>query len=242
MDSARLLNKGYIKIIETWGSDSRIVETARMSTQGGFKGWGTEEKPGDEKLLAYLDSSGHTSPFEFAGAVFEVRAPIMVFREWHRHRTWSYNEESARYGKLANDNFVPNAEDVMRRAEAARTAKNRQAQGTTDHVLTQEELDKWLEMVDMVQAADEAAYVYALSVGVPKELARITNTVARYSRMRAQANLTNLIRFIGLRSAPNAQKEIRLYSNAMHGILSTYFPRTFQLVSKRFGFNFQELS
>lgn len=242
MDSALLLNKGYIKIVETWGTDERIVETARMSTQGGFKGWGTEEAPGDEKLLRYLDANGHTSPFEFAGAVFEVRAPIMVFREWHRHRTFSYNEESARYGKLKNENFRPNAEDVMRRAEAARITRNRQAQGTSDHVLTAEELDTWLGMVDAVQAADEAAYVYALSVGVPKELARITNTVARYSTMRAQANLTNLIKFIGLRSAPNAQKEIRVYSNAMYGILRTYFPRTFTLVAERFGFAFQELS
>jgi thymidylate synthase ThyX len=106
-----LLDHGYVELIESWGSDERVIEAARMSTGKGFLGWGErhdhlcpvtqpeypgspfggkcncEPKPGDEKLLRFLYEHKHATPFEMAGLVIEVQAPIFVFREWHRHRT-----------------------------------------------------------------------------------------------------------------------------------------------------------
>jgi thymidylate synthase (FAD) len=97
------LDHGYVKLVETWGADERIVEAARMSTNKGFLGWGPvhtvecqtrgqwtcicDPKPGDEKLLKYLWENKHATPFEMAGLVIEVQAPIETFRQWHRHRT-----------------------------------------------------------------------------------------------------------------------------------------------------------
>lgn len=86
-DPIPLLDQGYLQLVESWGSDEAIVCAARMSTGKGFLGWGDAEKPGDEKLLRYLWEHKHATPFEMAGLVIEVKAPIMVFREWHRHRT-----------------------------------------------------------------------------------------------------------------------------------------------------------
>jgi thymidylate synthase ThyX len=122
----KLLDHGYLKYVEHWGSDERIIEAARMSTDKGFLGWEPEWKcpkckavwyghrvesngwcdfkpacsrngclntvmekqhGGDMKLLRYLWENKHATPFEMAGLVVEVQAPIMVFREWHRHRT-----------------------------------------------------------------------------------------------------------------------------------------------------------
>jgi len=97
----KVLDNGYVKHIESWGigeakePESAIIESARQSTQGSFRGW---EK--DEKLLAYMFNNQHATPFEFCGMTIEVQAPIFVFREWHRHRTQSYNEMSARYAPL----------------------------------------------------------------------------------------------------------------------------------------------
>ena len=87
MEKIQILDHGYIGLVERYGSDESIIEAARMSTNKGFLGWGDADKPGDEKLLSYLYSNKHATPFEFAGAIIEVQAPIMVFREWHRHRT-----------------------------------------------------------------------------------------------------------------------------------------------------------
>lgn len=83
----KILDHGYLQLVETWGSDERIIEAARMSTDKGFLGWGTPDEPGDERLLAYLMKNRHDTPFEMAGLIVEVQAPIFVFREWHRHRT-----------------------------------------------------------------------------------------------------------------------------------------------------------
>src|SRR6185437_1734218 len=99
-----------------------IIEAARQSTQGSFRGWGQ-----DAKLLRYLHEHKHATPFEFAGMVIEVQAPIFVFREWHRHRTQSYNEMSARYSPLPDLCYVPDWANVGERGAAA--AANKQAGG-----------------------------------------------------------------------------------------------------------------
>jgi flavin-dependent thymidylate synthase len=82
---------------------------------------------GDEKLLAYLYKNRHMTPFEMAGMILEVKAPIVVFREWHRHRTQSYNEMSARYVPLPDENYMPTRQRIIE--GVARAAGNRQAQG-----------------------------------------------------------------------------------------------------------------
>ena len=218
-----ILDHGYIEFVEAWGSDERIVEAARMSTQQGFKGWGTEDAPGDEKLLAYLWKNQHTSPFEMAGAIFEVRAPIFVFREWHRHRTQSFNEASARYAPLPDVNYLPTLERVTGQGSTA----NKQAQGIApvDPVAAK----MWLAHVELLYERAEAVYRAGLAAGVPKELARVVMPVGRYSTMRASANLLNWIKFLRLRCDPAAQWEIRQYANAVCEMLATRFPRTIAL-------------
>ena len=84
MEKKQVLDHGYCALVESWGSDERIVEAARMSTGKGFQGWGTVEKPGDEKLLKYLWENKHGTPFEMAGMTVEIQAPIVVFRECYR--------------------------------------------------------------------------------------------------------------------------------------------------------------
>lgn len=212
---------GTVTLVESWGSDERIIESARMSTQKGFLGWGNEEKPGDEKLLRYLWENKHSTPFEFAGATFEIEAPIFTFREWHRHRTQSYSEHSARYGKLPELNFIPSFERCLE------TSNNKQASSTK--ALTLPEYEGWLYMVEKAYEACEHAYNLGLYCGVPKELARITVPVGRFSKMRASANLRNWIGFLTLRNDSHAQKEIRILAEMVQAELEKLFPRTIQI-------------
>lgn len=225
----QLLDHGYIKLIETWGSDERIVESARMSTDGAFHGWGTSDKPGDEKLLRYLYNHKHSSPFEMAGATFEIQAPIFVFREWHRHRTQSYNELSARYTTLPAMDYLPSIERLMRKADGTNRQANR-IEGAP--ALTRERAEEYRISLCNMYTINQDFYEFALSIGVPKELARIHLPVARYSRMRASANLRNWLGFMTLRSADDAQEEIREYSNAIRTMLTPCFPRVMELVNK----------
>lgn len=266
-----LLDHGYIKLIESYGSDERIIEAARMSTAKGFLGWGLRwkctdcgclwrksehgwrlsdeqqapkaccenafdfpnmekmrEVPGDEKLLARLWEHKHATPFEMAGMVIEVKAPILVFREWHRHRTQSYNEMSARYIPLPDENYIPSVERLLINSKT-----NKQA----GVIAGADELDEvgaeWFrtQLADMYHEQEEL-YQTALKMGVPKELARCHLPVGRYSVMRASTNLRNWLMFLTLRMASDAQWEIRQYANAVGVLIEQLHPRTWELFAK----------
>jgi thymidylate synthase (FAD) len=220
-----VLDHGYVELVESWGSDERIIEAARMSTQKGFNGWGTEESPGDERLLAFLYRNNHATPFEMGGLIVEVQAPIFVFREWHRHRTQSYNEASARYAPLPALDYVPTVERCQRNSKANRQAGT--VEGAPD--VTAGETERWLASVESHYRAAEALLQNGLALGIPKELARVVMPVGRYSKMRASANLRNWLGFLTLRMAPNAQWEIQQYANAVGQLVADRFPRTWEL-------------
>lgn len=226
----QVLDHGYTELIESWGSDERIIEAARMSTNKGFLGWGSAEAPGDEKLLRFLYENAHHTPFEMAGMTIEVQAPIMVFREWHRHRTQSYNELSARYTPLPDVNYVPTVERLLINAGTT----NKQAGTVTgSETLTLDSALEWLaDLADVYEHA-ERVYQDGLRRGVPKELARLPVPVGRFSRMRASANLRNWLGFLTLRSSPKAQWEIREYANQVGVYIAEAFPRTFGLFSEK---------
>lgn len=247
----KILDHGSVELVEHWGSDERIIEAARMSTNKGFQGWGPKKvcgrctghpeakgdypfcpecaadwttTPGDEKLLAYLWNNKHYTPFEMAGAIFEVKAPIFVFREWHRHRTQSYNEMSGRYVPLPDENYMPTLERLMTVSQG-----NKQAQGLAGIVLEEPVAARFKELLRDMYRQQQTLYQMALDLGVPKELARIHLPVARYSKMRASANLRNWLHFLSLRAEPNAMWEIQEYARAVESILRDKFPRTLTL-------------
>lgn len=233
MEKKQVLDHGYCVLVESWGSDERIVEAARMSTGKGFQGWGNAEKPGDEKLLKYLWENKHGTPFEMAGMTVEIQAPIVVFREWHRHRTQSYNEMSARYSPLPDVNYVPSVERCM----VVRGANKQAGAVAGSEQLTHESALEWLAELTEVYEHAERVYQSGLRRGVPKEVARLPVPVGRYSRMRASANLRNWLAFLTLRSdhVPSgraAQYEIRQFANAVGDLIAGAFPRTWALFAQ----------
>jgi thymidylate synthase (FAD) len=276
-----VLDHGYVELVETWGSDERIIEAARMSTGKGFVSWypylqcrlcgevaldydfrlaheqnlyvgicshpnakpspdGThpnigrhdwEKHPkGDAGLLRFLWENKHHTPFEMAGATFEIQAPIFVFREWHRHRTQSFNELSARYTPLPDVNYVPTAERLL-----VNSKTNKQA-GTAKGAAELNADTANVMQYAIKEQYEQAQFLYdeLLKGGAPKELARIILPVGRYSRMRASANLRNWLAFLTLRMDSAAQFEIRAYAEAVHKMLSEKFPRTLDLFFRTF--------
>lgn len=220
---------GYVQFIEAWGrgEDSTstdyergIIEAARQSTQGNFRGWDE-----DARLLSYLYRNNHATPFEFAGMVIEVQAPLMVFREWHRHRTQAYNEMSARYTALPDLYYHCPVDEIIERAKAATT--NKQAGSVAP--VNEAAIRVWREADRQLSTILEEHYQAGLAAGVPKELARKKMPVDHYSRMRATTSLRNWLAFMTLRCDPKAQKEIRDYAWAVAAIIRQHFPQTYAL-------------
>lgn len=222
-----ILDHGYVKFIEHWGSDERIIEAARMSTDGGFVSWDPYEghPKGDQGLLNYLYRNKHSTPFEMAGLVIEVQAPIFIFRQWHRHRTQSYNEMSGRYTPIPDFNYRPSVGRCI-----VVDGKNKQSRTASGRTPTHEEVLDWLEnYLDVAYASAQRAYDKGLEIGIPKELARLPVNVARYSRMRASANLRNWLAFLTLRMDSHAQIEIQDFAKAVGSYIKQLYPRTWEL-------------
>ena len=215
----KVLDHGYVRFVEAYGSDQAVIEDARMSTNKGFQGW---EK--DAKLLKYLYAHKHMTPFEGSGMKIEIVAPIMVFREWQRHRTQAFNEMSARYTPLPDVNYVPDANRCI-----VVSGENKQAASQSGKTPTHEQVLNWIESLQWSYEYAQMVYARGLEIGIPKEVARLPVPVARYSKMRATASLRNWIAFLTLREDPSAQWEIREYAHVVSRIIMHRFPRTWDL-------------
>jgi len=206
-----VLGRGFVRLVDHMGSDLSIVRAARVSYDADWRAG--DDAGSDARLIAYLWRNKHTSPFESVVFTFEVKAPIFVLRQWHRHRTWSYNEVSARYTELPDEFYTPSPDDI-----GVQSTRNKQMRVECD--------PRPEASVKIENACRRAFSTYHQLIidGVPRELARAVLPVATYSRMFATVNLLNLFRFLSLRDHAHAQPEIRVYAEAMREIVRAIVP------------------
>lgn len=208
---------GFVRLVDTMPAmteeregvtapgDQRIVDAARVSIAGG------EVRPtsDDRKLVRYLVANRHTTPLEQVKFTFHVRLPIFVARQWIRHRTGSFNEESARYGKLAADFYIPTIERLMAGGQAK---KNRQGSGGA-----LDSLRATCMQASITHASEDAYTLYEemLEDGLARELARVVLPTNIYTQWFWSTDLHNLMHFLRLRLHPHAQWETRRYAEAI---------------------------
>jgi thymidylate synthase (FAD) len=198
-----VLDRGWIELQDMMGDDRAIVSAARVSFLGENKG---DER--DKKLLFYLLRHRHTSPFEQVEFRFRVRAPLVVWWQWVRHRTWHVNAQSGRYTPFEeNDFYVP---EVWRlQAQDNKQASEGELTGPAADDLT----EKLLAHYDHAYAL----YSEALEAGIARELARVfLPGFAVYYTWVVKVDAHNLMHFLRLRMAPDAQHEIRAYAQAIY--------------------------
>lgn len=209
-----LLDHGYIKLVDHMGSDLSIVRAARVSYDAAWRAG--EDTGSDHRLINYLWSHLHTTPFEAVTFTFEVHAPIFVFRQWHRHRTWSFNELSARYRELPEEFYVPEVDVIKAQSTSSKQGRGDDLPGEVVHAASV-----------LMQSSGNAAFaIYRkmLKAGVARELARSVLPVSTYSTMFGTVNLLNLLKFMSLRCDEHAQYEIRVYADAMLQLIRPIVP------------------
>ena len=205
-----VLDKGWIELVDLMphpaskvSGDLAIVNAARVSFLGESKG-----PDRDKRLLFYLLRHRHTSPFEMVEFKFRVRAPLVTWWQWVRHRTWNMNAQSGRYTPFQESDFyVP---EVWRR----QSKDNKQA---SEGALEADENDALTQR--LLQHYDEGyrLYAQALDQGVSKEMARLfLPGFSVYYTWVTKIDAHNLMHFLRLRMASDAQFEIRVYAEAIH--------------------------
>ncbi len=205
-----VLDKGFIELLDLMphpatgiSGDLAIVNAARVSFLGESKG--AEQ---DKKLLFYLLRNRHTSPFEMVEFKFRVRAPLVTWWQWVRHRTWNMNAQSGRYTPFEEDDFyVP----VIWRKQSK---NNKQAsEGQVDDEVAGELTEKLLQHYEN----SFNYYQEALEKGVSKEMARLfLPGFSVYYTWVVKIDAHNLMHFLRLRMAEDAQYEIRVYAQAIY--------------------------
>ncbi len=211
-----VLDHGFVGLVDHMGSDSAIVQAARVSY-----GAGTKQVQDDRNLIRYLMRHEHTTPFEMCEVKFHLKLPIFVMRQLVRHRTASLNEYSARYSVITDEFYIPDAATLKPQSSTNRQGR----EGELDSITTSHTRD------DMRQAWDFTYELYERFIndfGLARETARQVLPVGGYTECYWKANLKNFLHMARLRMDSHAQWEIQEFAKAMYALVRPLFPEACQ--------------
>ncbi|MGN7618637.1 MAG: FAD-dependent thymidylate synthase [Ehrlichia sp.] len=210
----KVLDKGFVRLVDYMGSDESIVQAARISY-----GRGTKSVSQDAALINYLMRHSHTTPFEMCEIKFHIKLPIFVARQWVRHRTANVNEYSARYSVLDHEFYVPECDQIAKQSE-----DNAQGRGVS---LSDEDARYVANLLTNDSNMVYETYNKFLEKGVSREISRVNLTLNYYTEWYWKIDLHNLLHFLKLRSETNAQYEIRAYAKTILDIVKVWVPLTY---------------
>lgn len=212
----KVLNHGFVRLVDYMGSDKAIVQAARVSY-----GKGTKKVSEDRGLIRYLMRHKHTTPFEMVEFKFHVKLPIFIARQWIRHRTASVNEYSGRYSVLTDEFYFPNPEDVRTQSEVNK-------QGRSDKVVPEDIQKEFLEYLKNSTSDTYKEYQRYIEAGLARELARINLPLSVYTEWYWKIDLHNLFHFLRLRADSHAQQEFREYAKVITEMVKTVCPVAYE--------------
>jgi thymidylate synthase (FAD) len=208
----KVLDDGFVCLVDVMGNDSSIVQAARVSY-----GEGTTKVSNDRNLIRYLMRHRHSTPFEMAELKFAVRVPMDCWRQWVRHRTANINEYSTRYSEAINSASVTDAANWRIQS----TTNNQGSSGNINAEIGQKLTD---DEHNFLKTAREI-YQQRLALGVSREQARKDLPLSTYTEAYWKIDLHNLLHFISLRIDDHAQYEIRQYAKTIgEQIVKPLFP------------------
>ena len=240
-----VLDHGFVRLVDHMGTDAAIVQAARVSY-----GAGTKTVNEDRGLIRYLMRHQHTTPLEMCVVKIHAKAPILAIRQWMRHRSGSFNEQSFRYSEMSDEFYVPDLAHIQ-----PQSSDNKQ--GRAGELSEQDGNGvRWL----MAATYDHSHQTYKVLLGdrvgndpdypgidllydpysenqpllgdgfpgIAREIARSVMPVASYSEFYWKVDLKNLFDFLRLRSDPHAQYEIRVYAEAIIELVRPLFPLAFE--------------
>ena len=205
----KVLDKGFVGLIDHMGSDDAVVQAARVSY-----GTGTKKVREDRGLIRYLMRHEHTTPFEMCEVKFHIRLPIFVMRQLIRHRTASVNEYSGRYSVMTDEFYVPKTIELQ-------STTNKQGR---EGLYSKAETSGFQDMMNDMHTKAYETYEQFIEEDMARETARAILPVSNYTETYWKCNLKNFLHMAWLRMDSHAQWEIRMFADAMYGLVEPLFP------------------
>jgi len=212
----KVLDDGFIRVVDYMGSDDSIVQAARVSY-----GKGTKKVQQDRGLIRYLMRHRHSTPFEMCEIKLHLRVPMDCWRQWIRHRTANVNEYSTRYSIAIDATQTTLPEEWRLQAVSNRQGSEGFLERSQGQTLSRREK----ELQDMARNV----YEERLALGVAREQARKELPLSTYTEAYWKIDLHNLLHFLELRMDTHAQYEIRTYAQTIgEEIVKRWCPITWE--------------
>lgn len=214
VNSVPYIKGGTVELIGVFGDENFIANCARASTGSGLY-FSDQEKTKEDniKLVRRLYRDQHTSPLEMAEMAFLIKAPNFVVKQWLRHRTGNFSELSMRYKEISPEFYQP---------AIYRGQDERNKQSSSFNVI---EIDQEIkDDIKKLEELSEKIYKKLIKQGVSREISRIYLLNSVFSTFIYKTDINNLIKFLKLRTAPDAQFEIRMYANVIKKLFGDRFP------------------
>lgn len=222
-----VLDKGYVRLVDTLGNDLSVANAARVS----YDKESTEMSDRDLKLIKFLWDEKHTSPFRHSAMTFEVYAPLVVARQWWKYAVSSthvddqngWNESSRRYITENEEFYIPKGDEWRSKPENSK-------QGSGEPLSS--DIGGWFtnKLFDTVEASTKL-YHQAMEAGIAPEQARLfLPAYGMYVRWRWTVSLHGALNFLEQRLPYDAQSEIRDYAEAVKDLTKQSFPKTYEVV------------
>jgi thymidylate synthase (FAD) len=238
-----VLDKGFVRLVDTMGTDASIVQAARVSY-----GDGTKTVMEDRGLIRYLMRHKHTSPFEMCQIKLHVKMPIFVMRQWVRHRTASLNEYSGRYSVMTDEFYLPEPDMIQAQSKdnkQGRAGAVSPVSATGVRWMMQAAYDQSYDVYQALLGERDATKYQAGEVvydpydpndplfdedfdGIAREMARSVLPVGNYTELYWTQNLHNMMHLLKLRMDPHAQYEIRAFAEAVYKLIKPIYPEALQ--------------
>ena len=230
----KVLDKGFIEVVDSLGNDLTVVNSARVSFGKRKSVWSAA----DRRLVKYLAKYKHYSPFRHLQVQFHIKAPEFVMRQWYKHvvgietssnastKDHAWNEISGRYVPV-EDFYTP---DVWRK----QSEDNKQAsEGVLDDLQQKRMTSTYNEFMRQV----EMAYDRMIDAGMAKEQARIILPLNQYTEVYWTASFQAIMNFIELRNEKTSQWEIQEYAKALLECMYETFPKTTEISAEAHGWD-----
>ena len=224
----KVLDKGFIEVIDTLGNDLTVVNSARVS----FGKRKEKFDKSDERLVRYLAKYKHYSPFRHLQVQFHIKAPEFVMRQWYKHvvgiettsnsstKDHAWNEISGRY--VEYDEFYQ--PEIYRK----QSDDNKQA---SEGQFEKSEYDYQFVDINWTNAHEicVSAYKQLIEIGMAKEQARCILPLTLYTEVYWTASFQAVMNFIELRNEKTSQIEIQQYAKVLLALMHASFPKTTEI-------------